>query len=321
MRRHLPIVCAAGLDPVRFRSLAAWLTRDVAEGRFRPGFWGFHQTRARSAVELIRMGTLDAELAALVWLLVEARLPLIVAARAPRVGKSTTLNALLDFLPPSVSRVELAGAAEDFQWLPEAASLGWRSERAVVSRVPPRPDSTYLIAAELSNHLPVYTWGDQARIAIRALSLGYGMGATIHAGSLEEVFGVLGAPPLRLSADELSWLGVVLILGLSPTGERRMTAAHYVRPVARDVHGHLQRLGPAVLATWDPARDAFEHFGWGVITELAERVERKAGDFELEQRRRAEYLGGLADGGVTGVAEVQAALRGYSLEGAVQPGN
>src|SRR2546430_6117423 len=113
LRRHLPIVCAAGLDPVRFRRLAAWLTRDVAEGRFRPGFWGFHQTRARSAVELIRMGTLDAELAALVWLLVEARLPLIVAARAPRVGKSTTLNALLDFLPPSVSRVELAGAAED----------------------------------------------------------------------------------------------------------------------------------------------------------------------------------------------------------------
>ena len=34
----------------------------------------------------------------------------------------------------------------------------------------------------------------------------------------------------------------------SPPGHRR---AHYVRPLARDAHGHSQRLDPAVLATWD----------------------------------------------------------------------
>ena len=65
-------------------------------------------------------------------------------------------------------------------------------------------------------------------------------------------------------------------------------AAHYVRPTARDEHGHTQRLGPAVLATWDAATDRFEHFGWGITPELARRVDRKAGDFELEvDRRRA----------------------------------
>jgi hypothetical protein len=293
----------------------------VAEARFRAGFWGFHETPPRSVVELIELGTLDAELAALLWLLLEARLPLIVAARAGRVGKSTTLNALLDFLPPTVSRVDLAGAAEDFRWLPEAASLGWRSDELAAAATPARPESTYLVAAELSNHLPTYTWGDQARVAIRALSRGYGLGATIHAGSLEEVFAELAGPPVRLSADEISRLGLVLILGATAAGERRVTAAHYVRPVARDVHGHVQRLGPAVLATWDANRDAFEHFAWGVIPELAERVERKAGDFELEQRGRADYLRGLAEAGVTGVADVRNALRGYRLEGAARTGN
>ena len=82
--------------------------------------------------------------------------------------------------------------------------------------------------------------------------------------------------------------GVVLVLRLADDGRRRVVAAHYVRPVARDLHGHLQRLGPAVLATWDPATDEFEHFGWGVTPELARRIGRHAGDFEIEVDRRRE---------------------------------
>ncbi len=71
---------------------------------------------------------------------------------------------------------------------------------------------------------------------------------------------------------------------------RRVVAAHFVRPVARDVHGHLQRLGPAVLATWDPEMDEMEQFGWGVTPELARRVGLRAGDFEVEVGRRRDHL-------------------------------
>ena len=79
----------------------------------------------RSIVELIADGVLDAELAALAWLLIEARVPIVVGALARGAGKSTLLEALLDFLPASVRRIDLAGQAEDFAWLPEAAALGW----------------------------------------------------------------------------------------------------------------------------------------------------------------------------------------------------
>ena len=87
-----------------------------------------------------------------------------------------------------------------------------------------------------------------------------------------------------------------------------MTAAHYIRPVARDEHGHVQRLGPAVLATWDESRDAFEHFGWGITPELALRVGRRAGDFELEVERRAAALDALVRAGVVDRDAVRAAL-------------
>jgi hypothetical protein len=261
---------------------------------------------------LIRGGTLDAELAAELWLLVEARVPVVVAAQAQGVGKSTLLLALLDFLPPSVRVIELAGETETFEWLPQASELGWPgTARPQADREPVRADTTVLLAHELSNHTPAYTWDEPARIAVRAASIGYGLAATIHADSLDDVFDLLRLRPVGLTDDELSHLGVVLILRRVDGGRRRVVAAHYVRPIARDLHGHLQRLGPAVLATWDPATDSLEHFGWGVIPELAARVGRRPGDFEIEVDRRRDLLHRLATAGTIGLDEVRQALSAY----------
>ncbi len=275
----------------------------------------------RSIVELLRAGTLDAELAATLWVLIEGRVPIIVAAERRGAGKSTLLGALLDFLPPGVRIIELEGATETFDWLPQATELGWDRPHALAapvgsdhearSRRPVRPDDTVLLIPELSDHLPSYTWGAEARIAIRATSIGYDLAATIHADDLEEVFDALRRPPVAADDDELSRLGAVVILRRLGDGLRRIVAAHYIRPTARDEHGHVQRLGPAVLATWDPNIDRFEHFGWGVTPELALRVGRKAGDFEIEVDRRRDYLAGLAEAGIVEVDAVRAAIDGY----------
>ena len=284
---------------------------DISSAR---GRWAFRPIppQPRSIIELIGSGMLDPELAAQLWLLIEARVPVVVAAEDQGVGKSTTLCALLDFLPPAVRVVELAGEGETFDWLPQASELGWPGTvRVAPDADPVRPDTTVLLATELSDHTPAYTWGEAARIAVRAASIGYGLAATIHADSLDDVFDALRRPPVRLADDELSHLGVVLVLRRLDDGRRRIVAAHYVRPVARDVHGHLQRLGPAVLATWDPEADAFEHFGWGVTPELALRVGRRAGDFEIEVDRRRELLDRLVATGVTEPQRARDAIRAY----------
>jgi hypothetical protein len=282
----------------------------------------------RSIVQLVRDRTLDTSLAATLWLLIEARVPLVVAAGPSGTGKSTLLHSLLTFLPAGTRIVELAGYAEDFAWLPEAAALGWRphgfggvapTTRRAAGDEDARavePATTILLVHEFSDHLPIYTWGEVARIVVRALSLGYGLGATIHADSLEEVFEELGGPEVGLTADELSRLGIVLVLRAfrdRATGAplRRVVAAHYVRPVVRDAAGHVQRPGPAVLATWEPAEDRFEDFAWGIVPELAERIGRRAGDFEAERVRRADYLGGLVRAGMVATNDVLAAIEHY----------
>jgi energy-coupling factor transporter ATP-binding protein EcfA2 len=281
-----------------------------------------------SIVESVRDGTLDASLAALLWLLVEARVPLVVAAGPSGTGKSTLLHAFLELLPTGTRIQELAGYAEDFAWLPEAGTLGWRPHgfggvaapagRATSPPVatPVEPSTTVLLVHEFSGHLPIYTWGEVARVAVRALSMGYGLGATIHADSLEEVLDELAGPEVGLTADELSRLGAVLVMRAfrdRATGVvlRRVVAAHYVRPVVRDAAGHVQRLGPAVLATWDPGTDTFEDFAWGIVPELAERIGMKAGDFERERTRRADYLRGLVRAGMVERDDVRAAVGHY----------
>lgn len=312
------------------------------------GWWGYHWSppHPRSIVELIAAGSLDVELAALLWLLVEGRLPVIIAAGPPLAGKSTTLTALLDFLPSDTRPVYLGGWGEEFGWLPEASELGWRADSPLrppgagsrptdpapsdVAVAPVHPGSSYLLAAELSDHLPVYTWGERARVFLRAASRGYGIGTTVHAESLAEVLAQLAAPPVSLAEDELRWLGIVLVVGLvdatgrplgfadlgdaelgpfEPGLRRRIVAAHYLRPPERDAGGHVQRRPPAVLATWDPRTDGFAHFAWGVTAELAERVRRTPAAFEREQARRAAALTDLVRRGETKPSAVAVALR------------
>jgi hypothetical protein len=266
----------------------------------------------RSIAELIAGGVLDAELAGLAWILVEARMPLIVAGLHQGAGKTTLLEALLDFLPATARRVDLRGAGEDFAWLPEAEALGWtRDGPALSEAIPVSPASGYLVAAELSEHLPLYTWGRAARTLVRAASIGYGIGATLHADRLEDVHEALRSRQVGLTDGELSYLGLILVIRANrePDGRlRRVVAAHYARPVGRDEHGHTQRLPPAVIAARDETADRLDHFAWGVMPELAIRLDRKAGDLEREQGVRAGILSRLVADGAIDLDTVRATI-------------
>ena len=241
---------------------------------------------------LLRESAIDAELAALVSILVEARVPVIVASDDDTRTRGDVLAAILEALPEDARRIELAGPTKDFTWMPAAESLGWRSDGPTPGReplAPSEPERSVILAGDLAPDDLAATWAGVVRIAARAVSIGYGLAATIRAGSLEEVLERLHAAPIRLTDDEVSRLGLVLVLGDGAgTSLPRVVAAHYLRPVARDMHGHVQKLGPAILATWDAREGRFEHFGWGVTPELAMRTGRHAGDFEIELDRRRE---------------------------------
>jgi hypothetical protein len=238
-----------------------------------------------SLVELVRRGTLDAELAAIVWVLVEGRIPLVVAAPRDLIDRGAPADVMRGILASLRPDLGLAGIDD----------------------------------AELAKPLTLRT--------ARAVIHGDRPGGVARGESLQVVYDDLAAaPPLGLGEDELSFLGCVLVLGedepspveaadpsMAPTRPLRVIAAHYVRPLHRDEQGHAQLLGPAVLATWDPRSQAFEHFAWGVLPEIAFRLDRRAGDLEADLHHRRDDLGGLAAAGVTSLAEVGRLVAGYRV--------
>jgi hypothetical protein len=203
--------------------------------------------------DLVRTGVLDAELGGLLSVLVAGGLPVLVAG-GPASGRESVLRALR-----TLRRDEAGG--------PSVLELAARRD--------PDPRAT-------------------ARRFVAAAAEGLPVSATIDARDLEDVFARLEAPPIGGTRDELSHIGLVLVLeheAARAGAPSRVVAAHWVRPLARDAHGHVQRLGPAVLATWEPRTASWEHFAWGVIPELAIRLGRKAGDLEREV---ADQTGRLA---------------------------
>jgi hypothetical protein len=225
----------------------------------------------------VRGGLLDAELAALLSMTVEGGIPLVVTGGAGE-QREAVREALLGLLRADTPAVRLAGADEDFAWMPQAGELGWRSSG--------RPADPLPGAAMVGDLREGGTWGESAHLAIRALTAGYSLLATADASSLDDLLSRLSMPPVSAIDDELARLGVVLVLGDGP----RVAIAHYLRPVARDPGGHVQRLPPASLAAWNAKTGRFDHFAWGVISELAGRTGWRPLAFEREQARRSAVI-------------------------------
>src|SRR6478752_289441 len=147
------------------------------------GWWGWHwqPPQPLSVVQLLDAGSFDAETLGLIWALLARRASIIVGAEPPMAGKTTTLTALLDLLPPTTRKIYLRGHYENFEFVADPAL---------------EPAHTYLLANEMSDHLAIYFWGARVGKLFSLLPQGYAFGSTMHAETVEDVLAVLQAPPL-----------------------------------------------------------------------------------------------------------------------------
>lgn len=126
---------------------------------------------APTIIDLIRNGTLSAEVAATLWAALDKRLSFVVVAVPRFAGKTTVTNAMLSFLPKDVPVHRLSGDEAEMVQLKQRATGG------------------YLVVAEFSQAPPAgYIWGAPVRRVFDTLKAGYSLAVALHAPTLQETF-------------------------------------------------------------------------------------------------------------------------------------
>jgi len=231
--------------------------------------------------ELVRNGTMSAEVAATLWAAVDERVSFLTVAIPRFAGKSTTSNAVLALRPPGVPARYVEGEPEEMERLKRERLGG------------------YLVVAEFSEApVPGYIWGRPVRRVFETVGAGYSLQAALHAGGVGEAIQAL-TQGNGVSDEQASTFRLVLYIerfGADPsTFWRRLAEVYEVdrveggRPLGR------------TLFRWRADGDRFE----------APNEPRHFARDRDDLARRTDVISRLADEGRTGPADVAAALAAF----------
>ena len=259
-------------------------------------WWGWHgwagQPVPLSITELIQAGTMPPELAALFWLSLERRASLILAADPPSAGKSTILTALLTFLPPETQAYFTRGWGETFD-------------------LPPFSDEapTYILVNEISDEIPVYSWGPYVVHVFELLSAGYSLCSTMHADTVEEALARL-EEDVGVPRRHLAHLTFIATVGIAHAGGRILRRLNEVALLGPGGAGNDLAITP--VSTWDSETDSFRLLGsLESAAALARRLGLPVGRLRREIAQRARFLREILRDGVLDQMAVQGAIARY----------
>ncbi len=247
-------------------------------------YWHYESRHQLSIAQIIALSSVDAETAALVWLLLEHGASLTVAGPTdpqPGVGKTTTLNALLQFLPQGTALAYMSGMYETF---------AFTRLRDI------DPAHTYALCNEVSDHLPIYMWGRVARRYLTLPAQGYHIATSVHADTIDEVM-YMYHRTLRVGIDDVRRLGVVVNIGLvgrSYPARRRWLTTHFIQPYA-DANRPDDSI-PVPLSLWNKFDDTFEYADQPILDDLATWAGISSQDFNRALDVRVKCLQDLAQG-------------------------
>lgn len=237
--------------------LAATFMREVSSGgstfcirKFRP--------EPFSIVDLIRLGTIDTELAAYCWLLLENKRSLMVIGETG-AGKTSILNALAGLINPSNKVITVEEVAElnlaNENWVQLVSRQGFRfgaSDTSVITlfdlvKVSLRYRPDYIVIGEIR--------GEEAYVLFQAMATGHGGLCTMHGDSVDNAVKRLTSPPMNVSKDYVPLMNVCIVMGRVelPREREGLTFGRRIRGVSEIIEGDRF----VTVSEWDPVSDSY----------------------------------------------------------------
>ncbi|MEZ4594257.1 MAG: type II/IV secretion system ATPase subunit [Chloroflexota bacterium] len=259
-------------------------------------------------LKLIEFGSIDAMMAAYLWMAIEDDLNVFVSGETAS-GKTTLLNALTTFIKPDAKVVSIEDTPElqvpQENWLREVVKhMGAGKTGASVdmfdllkAALRQRPDR--ILIGEIR--------GVEGNIAFQAMQTGHGVMATFHASSVEKLIQRLTGNPIDVPKTYIPNLDLVVIQMAvrGPNGGllRRILSINEIV----DFDPNTNSFSFVTAFRWRPDNDTFEFPAYMNSFLLEEKIARMRGYTEMNKRKIYDDLNKRA--------RILEKLKGQNIEG------
>ncbi len=265
-------------------------------------------------VDLIENETIDENIAAYLWLLMENKMSVMIMG-ATGAGKTTALNAIACLIRPNYKIISVEEVAEinlpHENWAATIARSGYGAESEgeitlydlIKSAVRHRPD--LIIVGEVR--------GEEAYVLFQALATGHGGLCTIHAENVETAIKRLTQRPMNIPSSIIPLMNCAIIVKhvRKPVflgGDKRLSSRKFIR-VAEIKNATTIK----DVFTWSASVDVFEE-NWDdsyLIAKIAKNLDISVQQVLDDLERRKEVLLHMAERNIRDFRSVNDVLSKY----------
>ncbi len=244
-------------------------------------------------LDLVRFKTMSPDMMAYLWLAIENGNSMLICGGTAS-GKTTTLNAILLFIPPQMKIVSIEDTRElnlpHENWVPLLTRGGFGGKSVATGRAAGEIDMFDLLSAALRQR-PQYLMvgevrGAEAFVVFQAMATGKSAYTTFHADDVQSMVHRLENDPINLPRALVAALDLVLLQAQVKVGTdmtRRVKAL--IEIVGTDPESNELITNSAY--TWNPADDTFNYSGHSYVYEkvmLARNWTQRRMEQEVKRR-------------------------------------
>jgi len=248
-------------------------------------------------VDLLKFKTMGPEMMAYLWIAIETGQSMMVCGGTAS-GKTTTLNAVLLFIPPQMKIVSIEDTRElnlpHDNWVPSLTRAGFGAKNVVSGKAPGEIDMFDLLAAALRQR-PQYLMvgevrGAEAFIVFQAMATGKTCYTTFHAESVSAMVHRMENPPISLPRSLVSALNLVLLQRQVKVGSKMTRRVQSLTEIV-GLDPETNELITNSVYSWNPADDTFLFSGHSYVYERVALMRNwTMKEMEREVRNRVTML-------------------------------
>jgi flagellar protein FlaI len=248
-------------------------------------------------LDLLKFKTMSTEMMAYLWLSIEHGQSMLVCGGTAS-GKTTTLNAVLLFIPPQMKIVSIEDTRElnlpHENWVPGLTREGFGGKSAYTGRATGEIDMFDLLTSAMRQR-PQYLMvgevrGKEAYVVFQAMATGKTCYSTFHAEDVQAMVHRMENDPINLPRALITALNVVLLQAQVKVGTKMTRRVKSLTEIV-GIDPETNELITNSVYTWNPADDTFNYSGHSYVYEKV-RMARNWSPREMEReiKRRVDIL-------------------------------